>query len=139
MMKTKIEIRNIDLSKVIAFLENENFKGHKSVMRSKLTNYLSEQLEDVIDDEKTIREDGKDKPQQWLDKELRTYFDETVTVEGGNMLKPLNVVKAKIKELSSEECEQEFSGNDAYALSVLYDAFNINEGEDVNESDNNGN
>ena len=135
----KIEIRNIDLEKVIIFLENENFKGLKSVNRSKLTNYLSEQLETVVAGERTIREDGKDKPKQWLEKELKAYFDETVTVEGSNMLKPLNVVKAKIKELASEECEQEFSGDDAYALSVLYDAFNLEKGEDVNESDNNGN
>ncbi|GGN59286.1 hypothetical protein [Oceanobacillus indicireducens] len=135
----KIKIRNIDLEKVIIFLENENFKGLKSVNRSKLTNYLSEQLETVVAGERTIREDGKDKPKQWLEQELKAYFDETVTVEGSNMLKPLNVVKAKIKELTSEECEQEFSGDDAYALSVLYDAFNLDEGEDVNESDNNGN
>ena len=137
----KIEIRNIDLSKVITFLENENFKGLKSVNRSKVTNYLREQLETVVEGEKTIRKDGKDKPEQWLDQELKAYFDETVTVEGGNFIKPLNVVKAKIKELASEECEQEFSGDDAYALSVLYDAFQIDEekGEDVNESDNNGN
>lgn len=135
----KIKIRNIDLEKVIIFLENENFKGLKSVNRSKLTNYLSEQLETVVAGERTIREDGKDKPKQWLEQELKAYFDETVTVEGSNMLKPLNVVKAKIKELTSEECEQEFSGDDAYALSVLYDTFNLDEGEDVNESDNNGN
>ena len=135
----KIKIRNIDLEKVIIFLENENFKGLKSVNRSKLTNYLSEQLETVVAGERTIREDGKDKPKQWLEQELKAYFDETVTVEGSNMLKPLNVVKAKIKELTSEECEQEFSGDDAYALSVLYDAFNLEKGEDVNESDNNGN
>lgn len=130
-METKIEIKNIDLSKVISFLEKEEFKGHKSVMRSKLTNYLSKELEMIVEGERTIREDGKDKSNQWLDKELKTYFDETVTVEGGNMLKPLNVVKTKIKELTSEECEREFSGNDAYALSVLYDAFNLdNEGSE---------
>ncbi|MDO6448080.1 hypothetical protein [Oceanobacillus profundus] len=121
----KLEIRNIDLSKVISFLEKENFKGLKSVNRSKLTNYLREQLEVVVEGEKTIRKDGEDKPIQWLEQELKSYFDETVTVEGSNMLKPLNVVKAKIKELSNEECEQEFSGDDAYALSVLYDAFNL--------------
>ncbi|MCF3941561.1 hypothetical protein [Oceanobacillus alkalisoli] len=123
----KIEIRNIDLSKVISFLERENFKGLKSVMRSKLTNYLSEQLTEVAKGEETIREDGKDKPEQWLETELKNFFDQTVTVEGGNMLKPLNVVKSKIKELTSEECEQEFSGNDAYALSVLYDAFGLDQ------------
>lgn len=120
----KIKIRNIDLSKVISFLENENFKGLKSVMRSKLTNYLSKELDTVIAGEKTIRDDFKE-DQQKLEKELKAYFDDTVTVEGGNMLKPLNVVKTKIIELTSEECEQEFNGNDAYALSVLYEAFGL--------------
>ncbi len=120
----KIEIKNINLDRVIIFLENENFKGLKSVMRSKFTNYLSEHLQEVIAGEKTIREDFKDDKEK-LEKELKAYFDETVIVEGGNMLKPLNIVKQKIKELTSEECEQEFSGNDAYALSVLYDAFEL--------------
>ncbi|MEI3596916.1 MULTISPECIES: hypothetical protein [unclassified Oceanobacillus] len=134
----KIEIRNIDLSKVISFLERENFKGLKSVMRSKLTNYLGKELDTVIEGEKTIREDFKDDPKK-LEKELKAYFEDSVVVEGGNMLKPLNVVKSKIEELVSEECEQEFSGNDAYALSVLYDAFNLEKGEDNDEGDNNGN
>ncbi len=120
----KIEIKNIDLQKVIIFLEEENFKGLKSVMRSKVTNYLTEQLQDVVKGEKTIREDFKDDEDK-LREELKTYFDQTVVVEGGNMLKPLNVVKKKIEELTNEECEQEFSGNDAYALSVLYDAFEL--------------
>ena len=73
---------------------------------------------------KTIREDFKDDKDQ-LEKELKAYFDETVVVEGGNFLKPLKVIEAKIKELTAEDSEQEFSGNDAYALSVLYEAFNL--------------
>ncbi|MBN6206308.1 hypothetical protein JYK21_07575 [Ralstonia pickettii] len=123
----KIEIRNIDLSKVIRFLEQENFRGLKSVQRSKVTNYLTEQLREVVKGETVIRDDGKDKPEQWLEQELKNFFDQTVVVEGGNMLKPLNVVKAKIKELTSDECEQEFQGDDAYALSVLYDAFGLDD------------
>lgn len=130
----KIEIRNIDIAKVVSFLENTSFKGLKSVNRSKVTNYLSEQLQDVIEGEKTIRNDFKDDKEK-LEKELKAYFDETVVVDGSNFLKPLNVIKAKIKELTSEECEQEFSGNDAYALSVLYEAFELgnenNKGEDL--------
>ena len=120
----KIEIKNIDLQKVIVFLEEENFKGLKSVMRSKVTNYLTEQLQEVVKGEKTIREDFKDDEDK-LREELKIYFDQTVVVEGGNMLKPLNVVKKKIEELTNEECEQEFSGDNAYALSVLYDAFEL--------------
>lgn len=120
----KIEIKNIDLSRVIAFLEKEEFKGMQSIMRSKLTNFLTEQLQEVAKGEKTIHEDFKDDKEN-LESELKTYFDEVVVVEGGNMLKPLNVIKKKIEELTNEECEREFSGQDAYALSVLYDAFSI--------------
>ena len=134
----KLVIRNIDIQRVVVFLEQMEFKGLKSINRSKVTNYLGKKLNDVAEGEKTIREDFKDDKDK-LEKELKAYFDETVVVEGSNMLKPLNVIKAKIKELTSEECEQEFSGNDAYALSILYDAFNLDKGEEVNESDDNGN
>ena len=127
----KLEIKNIDLGKVITFLENTNFKGLQSVNRSKVTNYLTEQLRDVVEGEKTIREDFKDNQEQ-LEKELRKYFDQTVTVEGANYLAGLKAIKNKIKELTSEECEQEFSGDDAYALSVLYEAFNLGGENDEN-------
>jgi len=120
----KLEIKNIDLGKVISFLENTNFKGLQSVNRSKVTNYLTEQLREVVEGEKTIREDYKNDQEQ-LEKELRKYFDQTVTVEGANYQAGLVAIKNKIKELTSEECEQEFSGDDAYALSVLYEAFNL--------------
>lgn len=132
----KIEIRNIDIGKVIGFLEKEEFKGLKSIMRSKVTNFLSKELENVVTGEKTIREDLKDDKEK-LQQELKEYFEATVTVEGGNMVKPLNVVKAHIKTLTSEECERSFKDEAAYALSVLYDAFNLG-GED-DESDNHGN
>lgn len=120
----KLEIKNIDLGKVISFLERTNFKGLQSVNRSKVTNYLTEQLRDVVEGEKTIREDYKNDKEQ-LEKELRKYFEQTVTVEGANYQAGLVAIKNKIKELTSEECEQEFSGDDAYALSVLYEAFNL--------------
>lgn len=134
----KIEIRNIDVGKVVSFLEKEDFKGLKSIMRSKVTNYLSAQLQEVIEGEKVILEDYKD-DKAMLEKELTAYLDQTVAVEGGNFLKPLNVVKSHIKELASEECEREFRDESAYALSILYDVFKLDEGEDVNESDDNGN
>lgn len=120
----KLEIKNIDLAKVITFLEKTNFKGLQSVNRSKVTNYLTEQLREVVEGERTIREDFKNDKEK-LEKELRTYFEQTVTVEGANYLAGLTAIKNKIKELTSEECEQEFSGDDAYALSVLYEAFGL--------------
>lgn len=120
----KLKIKNIELERVIVFLENLEFKGPKSINRSKVTNFLGRQLEEVATGEKTIREDYKGDREQ-LEKELKTYYRETVTVEGDNFQKGLAVIKSKIKELTSEECEQEFSGNDAYALSVLYEAFDL--------------
>ncbi len=132
----KLEIRNIDISRVISFLEKEDFKGLKSIMRSKVTNFLNEELENVVTGEKTIREDLKDDKEK-LQEELKAYFEQTVTVEGGNFLKPLNIIKEHIKELTSEECERSFKDESAYALSVLYDAFNLG-GED-NESDDHRN
>ena len=127
----KLEIKNIDLGKVISFLENTNFKGLQSVNRSKVTNYLTEQLREVVEGEKTIREDFKDEKDR-LEKELRKYFEQTVTVEGANYQAGLVAIKNKIKELTSEGCEQEFSGDDAYALSVLYEAFNLGGENDEN-------
>lgn len=125
----KIEIRNIDLAKTISFLEQLNFKGIASINRSKITNHLSKKLQEVIEGEKVIREDGKDKPNQWLDNELRNYFKEKVVVEGNEFLKPLKVVKSKIKELTSEDSEEEFNGEDAYVLSLLYDEFHLGSDE----------
>lgn len=124
----KLEIKNIDLGKVISFLEKTNFKGLQSVNRSKVTNYFTEQLREVVEGEKTIREDFKDDKDK-LEKELRAYFEQKVTVEGTNYLAGLTAIKNKIKELTNEESEHEFSDEDAYALFVLYEAFNF-EGSD---------
>ena len=85
----------------------------------------------MVEGEKTIRENFKDDKDK-LEKELRRYFDQTVTVEGANFLLGLKAIENKIKELTSEECEQEFSGDDAYALSVLYEAFNLGGENDEN-------
>lgn len=116
-----MKIKNIDISRVINFLEKTNFKGLQSVNRSKVTNYLTQQLQDVVDGEKTIRDDYKDDAQALKD-ELTAYFEQTVTVEGTNYKAGLTAIKNKIKELTAEDSEHEFSGEDAYALSVLYDA-----------------
>ncbi len=120
----KIEIKNIDLDKVITFLNETNFKGLQSVNRSKVTNYLGENLQEVAKGERTIIDDYKNDKEKLKD-ELIKFHDQTVTIEGANFKAGLTAIKNKIKELTSEECEQEFSGNDAYALSVLYEAFNL--------------
>ena len=129
-----MKIKNIDLGKVISFLEKQNFKGLQSVNRSKVTNYLASQLREVIDGERTIREDGKDKPRQWLEKELQEYFNQTVTVEGANFEPGLVAIKNKIEELTNEESEHEFSNEDAHALFVLYEALGIGDENDGNNN-----
>ena len=120
----KLEIKNIDLSRVINFLTKTNFKGLQSVNRSKVTSYLTEQLQEVVEGEKTIREDFKDDKEK-LQKELESYFEQSVTVEGANYLAGLTAIKNKIKELTNEESEQEFGNEEAYALFILYEAFNL--------------
>jgi len=120
----KLEIKNIDIEKVVVFLNKTNFKGLQSVNRTKVTNYLTEQLREVAEGEKTIREDFKNDQEQ-LEKELRKYFEQTVTVEGANYQAGLVAIKNKIKELTNEESEHEFSDEDAYALFVLYEAFDL--------------
>jgi|SRR5690625_430381 len=121
----KLEIKNIDIEKVILFLNKTNFKGLQSVNRTKVTNYLMKQLQEVVEGEKTIREDGKNKPQEWLNQELKNYFEQTVTVEGSNFRAGLTAIKNKIKELTNEESEHEFNQDDAHALFVLYEAFGL--------------
>src|SRR5690625_1033004 len=120
----KLEIKNIDIEKVVVFLNKTNFKGLQSVNRTKVTNYLTEQLREVAEGEKTIREDFKNDQEQ-LEKELRKYFEQTVTVEGANYQAGLVAIKNKIKELTNEESEQEFNQDDAHALFVLYEAFGL--------------
>src|SRR5690625_2633440 len=129
----KIEIKNIDIAKVINFLEQTNFKGIASINRSKVTNFLSLQLREVVEGERTIREDFKNDNDK-IEIELGAYYDETVTDEGANFLKPLKVIEAKIKELTADDSEQEFSGDNAYALSVLYEAFNLGGDSDADNN-----
>lgn len=120
----KLEIKNIDLGKVISFLENTNFKGLQSVNRSKVTNYLKKQLREVVEGEKIIREDFRNDREK-LEKELRAYFEQKVVVEGPNYQAGLTAIKNKIEELTSEESEHEFSNEDADALFILYEAFGL--------------
>lgn len=129
----KLELKHIDIGKVITFLEKTNFKGLQSVNRTRVTNYLTEQLQHVAEGEKTIREDFKGDEKK-LKEELEEYFEQIITVEGVNFKPGLTAIKNKIKELTNEESEQEFSDEDAYALFILYEAFNLG-GEDDEDND----
>lgn len=125
----KLKLKNIDIARVVSFLERENFKGLKSVNRSKVTNFLGEKINEIVEGEKTIREDYKDDKDK-REKELRDYFHQTVTVEGANYLAGLKIIESRVKEVTAEDSEKEFSGDDAYALSVLYEALNVGGGTD---------
>lgn len=120
----RIQIKNIDIGRVVEFLEKESFKGIESVMRSRLTTFLGGEFREVVQGEEIIREDFKDDKKLRIE-ELDLYFDQFVTVEGDNMVKPLNVIKSRVKELTDEESDREFEGSDAYALSILYEAFEL--------------
>lgn len=124
-----MEIKNIDLQRVIKFLEDLSFKGIGSIHRTKITNKLSEKLQEVAKGEEVIREDYKD-DKDTLIKELESYFNETNTLEGDDIYKPLETIKKKVEDLVSEDSEKEFSGEEAYVLELLYDKLNIEENED---------
>lgn len=123
-----MEIKYIDLQKVIIFLQDLNFKGISSIHRTQVTNKMGKKLEEVSKGEKTIRKDFKDDIDK-LDSELEAYFKETYSLKGDELFKPLNTIKEKIKSLVAEDSEEEFSGESAYVLNILYEQFNLEEGE----------
>lgn len=124
----KIEVKNIELQRVIIFLENLKFKGIGSIHRTKIANHLSKKLDDVAKGEKTIREDFKG-DKDALIAELTTYFEDVVTVSGDEFVKPLTTIKNKIKELTSEDSDVEFDGEQAFTLNLLYEAFQLDKEE----------
>lgn len=123
-----LTVKNIEIQRIVAFLENIKFKGIGSIHRTKLTNHLGKKLNEISEGEKIIREDFKDDKEK-LVKELTTYFEDTVTVGGDEFHKPLTTIKNKIKELTSEDSDVEFEGNEAYVLHLLYEAFDLEKEE----------
>lgn len=127
-----MEIKHIDLQKVIIFLQDLKMKGIKSIHRTKITNYLSEKLDEVAKGEETIREDYKDNKEVRI-KELDSYFNETTVVSGDEFYKSLSVLKDKIREMISDDSEEEFSGEEAYILNILYEQLDLEKEMDSNE------
>lgn len=119
MSKAKLEIEYMQIARVINFLDELSFKGIRSINRTKITRYLASRLQEIADGEKVIREDFKDDPRR-MGEELSEYFQQTIVVEGAEYEKPIEHIAEKVKELTAEDSDAEFSGNDAYALSVLY-------------------
>ncbi|MEI3605914.1 hypothetical protein SPD48_09450 [Pseudogracilibacillus sp. SE30717A] len=116
----KLEIRNIDIPKCLNFLKELNITGVNSINRTKITRYLNEQLQELAENEREIRETAKNdmkKMNEWL----KEYYNQTLTVEGANFKEGLIVIKNQIEEMVAEDSEQKFSGDDADALAILYE------------------
>lgn len=116
----KLEIRNIDIPKCLNFLKELDLAGVKSINRTKVTRYLNDQLQEIAENEREIRETAKNdmkKMNEWL----KEYYNQTLTVEGANFDKGLNVIKEKIQEMITDESEETFSGDNADALAIIYE------------------
>ncbi len=120
----KIEIENINIGKVINFLDGIPLKGLKSIHRTNLSRQLNEKLQVVADNEKQLMEELKD-DQAKLKAELDKFYKEKVVIDGGDSQAMLQSVKSVIKEITSEDSEHEFQGDDAYAVAALYETFGL--------------
>jgi tRNA isopentenyl-2-thiomethyl-A-37 hydroxylase MiaE len=119
----KLEIENIQIARVINFLDRLSLKGLKSIHRTNLSRKLQEKLKVVADNEKQIIEELKDDKEK-MKEELQKFYKEKVVIDGGDSQAMLQSVKEVIKEIIKNE-EQEFSNDDAYAIACLYEAFNL--------------
>ncbi|MCM3111690.1 hypothetical protein [Lederbergia lenta] len=122
----KIEIENSNLVRVINFLDGLLVKGLKGIHRTNLSQKLQDKLKAVVVNEKQLKDEMKDEPEQ-LKEELEKFYKERVVIDSGDSQTMLRSVKSVIKELVAEDSEHEFKDNDAYALACLYEAFQIDE------------
>lgn len=131
---TKLEIKPMEVAKVIEFLKELNIKGLAGIHRSKIANHLTKKLEELIEGEKTIQEDFADDKEK-LAEEMKLFLDEDIVISGDEFVKPLHSLKAQIKKIVLEE-ELEFSGEKADTLLFLYEAFDLDLENDENEKEN---
>lgn len=125
-METKLSVRHIDLQQVIEFLEDISFKGIKSIEKTKIVVALTEKMQEVYEGEKSIREDYKN-DMDVLESELKEYFETRATIEGGEYIKGLEIIKKQVEEYLNEDSEVEFKGSKARVLYLLYVEFNLGE------------
>ena len=124
----KLVIKNTDVPKCLTFIKDMDLSGVDSINRSKITRFLTEQLQEIAENEKQIVEDAKgnrEKMSEWL----KEFFEQKITIEGANFENGLAVIKQTIKEYVAEGSKRKFSGDDADALLVLYEALNVEEEE----------
>lgn len=125
----KIEIENINIAKVINFLDELSLKGLNSIHRTNFSRKLSEKLKVVVENEKQLIEEANGSPKkqkEWLEK----FYKEKIVIDGGDSQTMLQSVKSVIKEITAEDSEHEFNGDNAYAVACLYEEFGL--GEETN-------
>jgi len=130
----QLKIENIKISGAIEILDKLKLKGLKSVHRTRLIRLLSDKLQEVIEEEKSLKEsyaakDDEGKPiiiddkydieeTEKLQEDLEAFFNEKVVIDGGD-----NQVTIKSVKQSLEECDIDWSGQQAYDYANLYEAF----------------
>lgn len=130
----RLEIEPMEVASVIEFLKELNIKGLAGIHRSKIANYLTKKLEELIENEKTIQEDFADDKEK-LAEEMRQFLNEDIVVSGDEFVKSLHSLKAQIKKIVLEE-ELEFSGEKADTLLFLYEAFDLDLENEETEKEN---
>jgi hypothetical protein len=130
----QLKIDNIKLSGAIQILDRLELKGLKSVHRTRLIRLLSDKLKNVAEEEQKLKEsyaakDDEGKPiiiddkydieeTEKLQEDLEAFFNEKVVIDGGD-----NQVTIKSVKQSLEECDIDWSGQQAYDYANLYEAF----------------
>lgn len=130
----KLEIKPMEVAKVIEFLKELNIKGLAGIHRSKIANFLTKKLEELIEGEKTIQEDFADDKEK-LAEEMKEFLNEDIVISGDEFVKSLHSLKSQIKRIVLEE-ELEFSGEKADTLLFLYEAFDLDLENEETEKEN---
>ncbi len=120
----KLELELLDIPKVVNFLDSLSMKGMKGINRTKLTRHLAGVLQEEADNEKELRKEFQDDKERLQD-ELNEFYEQKVIVDESKFLVPIKTVRAKIKEITSDDSNFEFKGNDSIAATILYEAFNL--------------
>lgn len=121
-MKLAIKVKHV--VNVINFLDGLGVRGLKSIHRTNLSMKLQEKLKVISKNEKQMRDELKD-DKELLREELSKFIEEEVVVDGGDSQTMLQTVKSIIKEVTAEDSSVEFKNEDAYAVAVLYEAFDL--------------
>ena len=122
----KLELELLEVAKVVNFLDELPMKGLKGINRTKVTRHLANVLQEESDNEKALREEFKDNKEK-LEKELNEFYEQKVIVDESKFLIPLKAIKAKIKEITADDSDFEFKGNNSLAATILYEAFELDE------------